>query len=336
MMVDASCGNFGSHTVSLVLRSTILSRSLLDLPGWLLRIFLGQFGVAKALAEANVPDRCLMLGSSAGALAACGMVLGLDFDTIASFALDCVDRTHGKIAPAFRLHKYISECLDRQFASFRDQSPGTTVEDQLAGRVSVTVTTLPFFKSRRYTAFESPEHVKAVLLASCCMSPLAGWPFQLDGAWVFDGGVAEFTPMGPHRTVTVSPFVSSATPSHVSCNLAPQPRVTSRDPPLQTSLPHSTLLARPAPPLLTRPARPCLPCLLEPVLRYGRYPALSLRARVVGTIPPKPPRLRMGLSPGLRRRPVLAPALPPPSRASQPRLERPEGPATSAAPPDRG
>ena len=85
MMVDASRGNFGSHTVSLVLRSTILSRSLLDLPGWWLRIFLGQFGVAKALAEANVPDRCLMLGSSAGALAACGMVLGLDFDTIASF-----------------------------------------------------------------------------------------------------------------------------------------------------------------------------------------------------------------------------------------------------------
>eukprot|EP00615_Pteridomonas_danica_P010223 CAMPEP_0114328768 /NCGR_PEP_ID=MMETSP0101-20121206/623_1 /TAXON_ID=38822 ORGANISM="Pteridomonas danica, Strain PT" /NCGR_SAMPLE_ID=MMETSP0101 /ASSEMBLY_ACC=CAM_ASM_000211 /LENGTH=625 /DNA_ID=CAMNT_0001458193 /DNA_START=103 /DNA_END=1980 /DNA_ORIENTATION=+ len=87
------------------------------------------------------------------------------------------------------------------------------VEDVLLGRVTVSVTTLPWLRNKRYSSFDSMEHVKTVLLASCTATPLAGFPFKLDGEWVIDGGLADFQPLSdslPRRsTVTVSPFYCS-------------------------------------------------------------------------------------------------------------------------------
>jgi hypothetical protein len=37
----------------------------------------------------------------------------------------------------------------------------------LAGRVSVSVTTLPWLRNKRYRSFDDPAHVKQVLIASC-------------------------------------------------------------------------------------------------------------------------------------------------------------------------
>ena len=50
-----------------------------------------------------------------------------------------------------------------------------------------------------------------MLVASCTATPIAGWPFRLDGEWVLDGGLADFQPLSTRLpaaagTVTVSPF----------------------------------------------------------------------------------------------------------------------------------
>ena len=188
--------------------------------GWLM---LYNFGVAKAMSESNVvgisaPE---LLGSSGGALTACGLVLGLDFDDIAEFALKCVDQSHGpdNIKGAFDLRSYVTECLKRQFDAFDSaeagKSPGAgstsrakesepapapvaeevgqpaspgrggsgalgappgldededeeparqqrTVVEALEGKVTVSVTTLPWLRNKRYSSFDSREHVVKV------------------------------------------------------------------------------------------------------------------------------------------------------------------------------
>lgn len=181
--------------------------------GWLK---LYNFGVAKALMEARMHERCEILGASAGSLVACGMALGLDFAQVAEAALDGVDRTHGQYAAAFRLRALVSETLDFFFQEYdaihageRDAIPA---HERLAGSISVSVTTLPFFRKKRYTSFRSQAHLKQVLLASCCMSPLAGLPFKLDGEWVMDGGIADYQPRSHDvsSTVTISPFFCSS------------------------------------------------------------------------------------------------------------------------------
>ena len=226
--------------------------------GWLK---LYNFGVAKALSESELVDvgSLELLGSSGGALTAVGLLLELDFDEIAAFALECVERTHGSLRGAFRLRTYLSECLDLQFAQYARLSrwedrpqevgggssrssssvgsssstrssstvnssssssssevtldvPGNScsIEDSLADRITVSVTTLPWLRKRRYSKFRDLDHVKNVLIASCTATPLAGWPFKLDGDWVIDGGLADFQPLSDTRhTVTVSPFYCS-------------------------------------------------------------------------------------------------------------------------------
>mmetsp|Transcript_98345 Transcript_98345/g.281350 ORF Transcript_98345/g.281350 Transcript_98345/m.281350 type:complete len:580 (-) Transcript_98345:242-1981(-) len=181
--------------------------------GWLK---LYEFGVAKALQEARVHEHGVqVLGASAGALCAVGLILDLNFDKIAEFALQKVEETHGKIRPAFRLRQYVSDCFEEQMAQVCFEGPGGGLE-QLKDRVGVAVTTLPLLRNRRYTMFKSKEHVKQVLLASCTMTPLAGFPYVLDGALVFDGGLTDFQPQlkgtdtAPAHTITISPFYCSS------------------------------------------------------------------------------------------------------------------------------
>lgn len=145
----------------------------------------------------SVPE---LLGSSGGSLCAVGLVLGLDFDDIAKFAFDCVERTHGSYAAAFELRTYAAACIDRQWsklsaenklkkqqtkeANQASKAVDNEVDDEeeeenddddhlggsegvLAGRVTVSVTTLPWLRNKRYNSFDSMEHVKTVLLASC-------------------------------------------------------------------------------------------------------------------------------------------------------------------------
>lgn len=88
--------------------------------------------------------------------------------------------------------------------------PTCSVRRALNTRLQVFVSVLPWCRAKVMHEFNSEEELEEALLASCCLTPLAGWPFQLKrtGEWVCDGGLTAFQPRkgdGPH-IITVSPF----------------------------------------------------------------------------------------------------------------------------------
>lgn len=170
--------------------------------GWLKLYY---FGVAAFLQDMGLDRDCdtVFIGSSAGALTAAGLVLGVDFRAVRDFALKCVDDTHGKIGKAFRLKSMITACMDKLLKT----KPGEKQpHKRLNGRLHVSVTALPWCQNRRYSEFDSYNDFRNALLASCCMTPIAGWPFKYRGEWVFDGGLSDFQPKVDDETITVSPF----------------------------------------------------------------------------------------------------------------------------------
>jgi len=166
--------------------------------GWLKMYY---FGVAHCFKVHQQHLASRYAGSSAGSLVAAALILDLDFLGIRDFILDCVKRTHGHYGKAFNLRQYVSECMDRML---HDGD-----EKKLNGKLEVSVTTLPWCRSKRISEFRDIPHLRQSLLASCCMTPLAGMPFKLDGDWVFDGGLADWQPLLDGNTLTVSPFFFS-------------------------------------------------------------------------------------------------------------------------------
>lgn len=117
------------------------------------------------------------------------------------FALTCAMRVHADPRQAFNLREFVRECADRCLSEGAHR--------RCSGRISLAVIDLPAFTTRRLHTFRSNEHLRDALLASCCMTPLAGWPFRLDGTWALDGGLTDFCPTLSEDAVTVSPFYCS-------------------------------------------------------------------------------------------------------------------------------
>ncbi|KAJ1490206.1 acyl transferase/acyl hydrolase/lysophospholipase [Baffinella frigidus] len=157
--------------------------------GWL-KVY--YFGVAKALQESKEFDRAVFVGSSAGSLLAIAMALGLDFDKIKEYQLDCVRRTHGSIRGAFRLQSYVNKIMDEML-------PENAVE-ALQGRVEISITTVRGLRNRRVREFRDRDHLRTAVLASCCMAPLCGiMPMRLDGELMYDGGISDWVRNGLFR-----------------------------------------------------------------------------------------------------------------------------------------
>ena len=76
--------------------------------GWL-KIY--YWGVAKALQVHGLADNAQFIGSSAGSLASCGLVLGCDFDEIKEVSCKKVEECHGGFLPAFQLRTYVRSVL---------------------------------------------------------------------------------------------------------------------------------------------------------------------------------------------------------------------------------
>ena len=149
--------------------------------GWL-KIY--HFGVARALQEGRLVSEAKFVGSSAGSLIGLALALGLDFERIRDFQLGCVDRTHGSIVGAFRLRQYVEEIMDNMLPA----DAFTTIGD----RVEVSFSSMPSFANRRVNIFRDNSHLRQAILASCCMAPLAGMPFRLDGELVYDGAISDW------------------------------------------------------------------------------------------------------------------------------------------------
>eukprot|EP00124_Ichthyophonus_hoferi_P004932 Ihof_evm2s616 gene=Ihof_evmTU2s616 len=167
--------------------------------GWLQMYY---FGVAHALQEYGVHRNARFAGASAGSLVSTGLVLDCNFLDIRDQALACSDDCYKSLFNAFRLQKYIINVIDNQLGEQRFKER----KQELEKRIEIAVTVLPGCHGIRYKSFKNYEHFKQILIASCCATPIAGLPFQLDGKWVIDGAVADFQPLIDLDSITVAPF----------------------------------------------------------------------------------------------------------------------------------
>jgi len=51
----------------------------------------------------------------------------------------------------------------------------------------VSISTFPAFNNRRIHRFRDNAHLRQAIHASCCMAPLCGTPFKMDGEMIYDG-----------------------------------------------------------------------------------------------------------------------------------------------------
>eukprot|EP00924_Labyrinthula_sp_SR-Ha-C_P003766 maker-scaffold_3-snap-gene-4.37-mRNA-1 protein AED:0.00 eAED:0.00 QI:16/0/0.5/1/0/0/2/107/341 len=114
--------------------------------------------------------------------------------------------------------------------SFSAREDPTLFKDLLLqkNKLGVSVTSLPNFENHIITEFASDDELIEAILASCTMTPLAGFPFRLNkpgseklhNMFVVDGGLSNIQPSvfkddEAKKTVTVSAF------SHWECDIKP-------------------------------------------------------------------------------------------------------------------
>lgn len=167
--------------------------------GWL-KLYL--FGVAKFLQEnEQLIEKSRFIGCSAGALTATGLAVGADFDKIKNFVFeDLIPRTHGTLLGAFKVRSYVAETLEKHG---KLQSFEKVNADQ---NLVISYSSLTTCKAKRVSTFKSSQEMQSALLASCCATPIAGFPFQIDNEWVYDGGLTDFQPVFDEQTIKVNPF----------------------------------------------------------------------------------------------------------------------------------
>ncbi|KDO23754.1 hypothetical protein SPRG_10531 [Saprolegnia parasitica CBS 223.65] len=166
--------------------------------GWLKTY---HFGVAKALQDLGLHRDATVLGSSGGSLAALGLALDGDFDAMVHGVVnDFVPLARASLAGACNVRAYLREAV-RRYGNFE-----RITELNETQKCIVVYSSISKWRSRRVSTFSDAEHGVSAVLASCCATPIAGFPFHLNGEWVFDGGIFDFQPVVDETTVTVSPF----------------------------------------------------------------------------------------------------------------------------------
>lgn len=169
--------------------------------GWL---YLYMFGVARALQAYGLEKKYKLLGCSAGALVAAGLSFGSDFDKGIEYVKDeCIPITYGSpmYSGLFRLGEMISKCLDVYCNLHR-------WKELTNGKLQVAITQLPLIQGELTTEYSSREDLKASLMASSAIFPLAPLVYRR-GGWCIDGGITNFQPTLNANTIRVSPFYFS-------------------------------------------------------------------------------------------------------------------------------
>lgn len=171
--------------------------------GWLQTY---HFGVAKAIQEVGLAtDATYFCGSSAGSLAAAGLVCKVDFDELLDYAVSCVTDCHSSWLNAFRIREYVHVGIERFAVSkFRENHD---LKEKLDEQLEVYISVLPWCRKKIISKFDSHGDLEEALIASTNLVPLAGLPFKLrrTGEYVCDGGLTAFQPRkGEKHVITVS------------------------------------------------------------------------------------------------------------------------------------
>ncbi|KAF0694933.1 Aste57867_14212 [Aphanomyces stellatus] len=166
--------------------------------GWL-KSYL--FGVGKALQEMELHRDATMLGTSGGSLVALSLCLDNDFDEmVRGVVSDMAPTARSTFGNAFRVREYLGDAM-RRWGNF--ELPGAL---EKAKRCIIVYSSISKWSSRRISHFDSVDDLTTSIFASCCATPIAGFPFKFKGEWVMDGGLFDFQPVLDDTTVTVSPF----------------------------------------------------------------------------------------------------------------------------------
>lgn len=186
--------------------------------GWL-KVF--YYGVGKCFQKHLDLSKFRFGGASAGALVAAGLVLDVDFDSVADYTFQVTNECRASLSGPFRLREYLYECLDKHI--------GPDAHIKATDRLFIAVTELPSMRPHTISKFRSRDELIYYLLASCLIPVLAGLPlpFSPDQGpsslthvpqgftvrWLIDGGLRQMLPLFPD----VDNFTCSAIgPAHLT------------------------------------------------------------------------------------------------------------------------
>lgn len=166
-----------------------------------------HFGFAKALQVCGVHNcNVRYAGSSAGSLASSALIADCDFDLVREYACECAISARSSIGNAFRIRDFIKGAVQRFASAAYKENP--ELRHDLNRQLEVYISILPWCTQKVVTRFDTLEDLEEALIASCCITPLAGWPFQLRETkeWACDGGLTAFQPRnGEAGVITVNP-----------------------------------------------------------------------------------------------------------------------------------
>jgi len=176
--------------------------------GWLMQY---QLGVAYALQRHGVADSTArFIGASGGAGVSVGLALNVDAKRCADYQVRCCSHFHeNPVKNIWQMGDYARTCL------LRTMHDETYLNENLKkGKVSLAITLLPSLKGVNVSKFENNQELVDALMASCCLAPIAGIPWQIQrpndpethNQWVIDGGLAQMIPKLSKKTITVSPL----------------------------------------------------------------------------------------------------------------------------------
>lgn len=171
-----------------------------------------HYGVAQALRETGVLEnyQVRLCGSSAGSLAVCALAADLDFEEMKRFALECGEDCREKPWNIFKMKKYLLQSIRRFGAGpMRKENLPKVLANCRKFNLEVYATELPWLRPVVFSEFLELADVEEALSASCCFTPVVGFPFQMrrTGQWVMDGGLSAFQPrLSEPNTIAVSPF----------------------------------------------------------------------------------------------------------------------------------
>lgn len=174
--------------------------------------FLGMFHVGSLSCLRDNVDMLTVdraLGASAGAVAACALLLPEHMSTdmlrekFFSVVKDAESRPFGAFNPKFNVNKLFSDELERVLPA--------DAHLRLSGRLTVSLTHVASMKNVLVDEFESRADLIDAVVCSCFIPGFSAYEVPTyKGENYLDGGLTNALPVLDERTIKVSPFAGSS------------------------------------------------------------------------------------------------------------------------------
>ncbi|CAH1127889.1 unnamed protein product [Ceutorhynchus assimilis] len=168
--------------------------------------FLGIYHVGVACCFRKYAPHLLLnkvSGASAGALAACSLILDMPLGETTSdilrVAIEARKRSLGPFNPSFNIHQLLLEGLEKFLPD--------DAHIRVSGKLHISLTRVCDGRNVIVSQFDSREELIQALLASAFIPIFSGlFPPKFKGTRYMDGGYSDNLPTLDENTITVSPF----------------------------------------------------------------------------------------------------------------------------------